>query len=115
MSIVVAVEHEIRLRTQQIPGMSDQNSSSHVPVLHLHGHVHASVVDEKAREVTSRLVTQHGKIFTHLSEEIIRVSETMRLTPRSGHRILGVPPVCPVPPSGHPNFKLAPCSKFCFD
>ena len=61
MSVVEAVEPEGRLMPVEILGTSAQASEGSVPVLHLHRHVHAGVVDDQARTIIERLAARHGR------------------------------------------------------
>jgi len=76
MSVAEVVEPEGRLMPVEILGMSAQASEGSVPVLHLHRHVHAWVVDSQARIVIERFAARHGEVFTFLNKESTRLSES---------------------------------------
>ena len=76
MRVAEVVEPEERLMPLRVPGSSAQTPEGSVPVLHLHRHVHAGVVDDQARAIIERLAARHGEVFTFLNKEITRLSES---------------------------------------
>ena len=61
----------------QIPEAGIPAVEGPYPVLHLHKHIHAGVIDDEARTVITRLAEQHGEVFTYLHDQVSRAQESL--------------------------------------
>ena len=72
------IEAESSLMIPQTPEAGIPAVEGPYPVLHLHRHVHAGVIDDEARVVISRLAEQHGELFTYLHDQVTRAQESLQ-------------------------------------
>ena len=72
------IEAESSLMIPQTPEAGIPAVEGPYPVLHLHRHIHAGVIDDEARVVISRLAEQHGELFTYLHDQVTRAQESLQ-------------------------------------
>ena len=74
---VGVVEADSIVLAPQIPETGIPSVQGPYPVLHLHRHIHAGVVDDEARSMITRLAEQHGEVFTYLHDQVGRAQESL--------------------------------------